>query len=283
MTEAKLRVGNVEIVELTDAEGTSSFSLDQLWPSVSAEQWKPFQEKFPAAFGDAEHVHFHYGGFLVRAGGKTILVDTGSGPDGLPALGIGPGKYMDDLKSQGVRPEEVDTVFLTHAHPDHVAWNLTTGGKPTFPNARYVLSQIDWDAFHTPEVQAIFPFPYVAETLTPLQDLGVLDLIAGDTPLGAELTALPAPGHTPGHMALLISSGGEKGLILGDALHNPGQITNPDWKFSFDMDQDVAVASRKALLDRVEADGMTIAQCHLPRPGFGRVVRLDGRRWFQGL
>ena len=283
MAEAKLRIGNVEILELTDAVIDFPIPLSQLWSEVTPEQWKPFQEKYPGAFGDAEHVRFHFGGFLVRSSGKTILIDTGTGAAGIPALGVGPGSMMQELSALGVRPEEIDTVFLTHAHPDHVAWNLNSSGKPTFSKARYLLSQIDWDAFHTAEVQAIFPFPYVAETLTPLRELGVLDLMSGETRVTAEITAISTPGHTPGHMSLLVSSAGEKGVILGDALHSPGQITNPGWKFGFDMDPDTAVASRSALLDRIEAEGLVIAQCHLPRPGFGRVVRLEGKRWFQPL
>jgi len=180
-----------------------------------------------------------------------------------------------------VRPDEIDLVFFTHLHPDHVGWNLTEDGRPRFPNARYTVHRADWDTFQLAEVQQAFPFSYVDETLTPLQALGMLDLLDGEHTLTPEVTAIPAPGHTPGHMALLISSAGEKALLVGDAMATPAQVTEPDFKFLFDGDPDAAVATRKSLLDRIEADGMRLAGCHFPTPGWGHIVRLEGRRYFQ--
>jgi glyoxylase-like metal-dependent hydrolase (beta-lactamase superfamily II) len=84
-------------------------------------------------------------------------------------------------------------------------------------------------------------------------------------------------------MALLVSSGGEKALLVGDALANPAQVTEPDITFAFDYDAQQAVATRRQLLDRIEAEGMRMAQCHFPAPGYGRIVRLEGRRYFQAL
>jgi glyoxylase-like metal-dependent hydrolase (beta-lactamase superfamily II) len=278
-----LTVGNVDIVALTDAEVKFPMSLDQLFPNMPGDRWGPYQQRYPAAFEGPDAAHIHFGGYLVRSHGKTILVNTGIGPDPKPLFDHQPGQMMEDLRRKGGRPEDVDMVLHTHLHPDHVGWNLTRDGKPTFPKARYLVHQDDWDTFHRPEVQAAFPFPYVGQTISPLRELGVLDLLDGERALTEELTAIHTPGHTPGHMSLLVSSAGEKAILLGDAMGNPAQVTEPDIVFAFDGDPQTALATRKALLDRVEAEGMRLVQCHFPTPGWGTIVRLEGRRYFQAL
>ncbi len=279
MSGERVSVGNVEILLLTDAAGPFPLPVSQLFPGVTSEQWEPYRRRYPGAFAGPDTAHIHFGGCLVRSRGRTLLVDTGIGPEPDPGLFGGlRGRLPDELKENGVSPEDVDTVFITHAHLDHVGWNLTSEGKPRFPRARYVMHQADWDAL--PALQAILP-PYIDKTLTPLKGLGVLDLLAGDTPLTEEVTAIFAPGHTPGHMCVLISSAGERALIVGDAVVTPAQVTEPDWVFSFDSDGPAAVATRKQVLDRLEAEGMTLVQCHFPSPGYGRIVRLEGRRYWQ--
>jgi glyoxylase-like metal-dependent hydrolase (beta-lactamase superfamily II) len=101
--------------------------------------------------------------------------------------------------------------------------------------------------------------------------------------LTSELMAFPTPGHTPGHMSVLVSSQGEKAIITGDVLANPAQVTNPDWVFGFDMDPGSAVETRTALLDRIEAEGLKIVTCHFPAPGAGTIIRVEGRRYFLGV
>ena len=193
---------------------------------------------------------------------------------------------MAELQAAGVRPDEVDTVFFTHLHPDHVGWNLSQGGanpRPTFPQARYVVHQADWEAFKRPEVQATFPFQYWEETLSPLEALGVLDLIADEHALTSVITAIPTPGHTVGHMSLAIESGGQRALIIGDVAIHPAQVTETDWSFHHDMDQPLAAQVRRQVFDRVEAEQATLVAGHFPEPGFGHLVRVEGRRYWQGF
>jgi glyoxylase-like metal-dependent hydrolase (beta-lactamase superfamily II) len=279
VSEGKLTVGNIEILLLTDAAGPFVPTLDHLFPDVPAKQWEEHRRRHPEAFVDEQTVHAHFGSCVLRSRGRTVLVDTGIGPQPTPLLfGDLKGRLPQELKAHGINAEDIDTVFLTHAHIDHVGWNLTEQGKPAFPNARYMLHQADWDAL--PQLQAAVP-PYIDQTLTPLQDLGVLDLVTGESTLAEEVVALPAPGHTPGHMCVLIASDGEKAMIVGDIAVTPAQVTEPDWVFSFDSDPMMAIATRKRLLDRLEVEGMRMVQCHFPWPGHGRIVRLEGRRYFQ--
>lgn len=181
MPESRFAVGNVEIVGLTDIEVEFPIPLSQLFPHVPPEAWAPHQQRYPEVFPRPDTWRPHFGGFVLRSQGRTILVDTGMGSTvtnpGAVAMFTGgaDGHLLDELHAIGVRPEDVDTVFLTHLHPDHVGWNLRPGGGPaqaTFPRARYLTHRADWEAFKSPEVQGRFPFPFWEETLGPLETLG---------------------------------------------------------------------------------------------------------------
>lgn len=292
MAENKLFVGHVEVLALTDSAGDFPMPLSQLFPTVPADAWAPFRQRYPELFSGPDTWHNHYGCYLLRSQGRTILVDTGLGskatnPGAVHTFAGGiDGRLLAELHAAGVRPEEVDTVFFTHLHPDHVGWNLSQGGatpRPTFPRARYVVHQTDWATFKQPEVQAATPFPFWEETLGPLETLGVLDLLPGERALTSDITAIPTPGHTPGHMSLAIVSGGQRALIMGDVAIHPAQITETDWSMRLDMDQPLAAQVRRQVLDRVEAEHTTLVACHFPEPGFGHLVRVEGRRYWQGL
>ncbi|HEY7494794.1 MAG TPA: MBL fold metallo-hydrolase [Candidatus Tectomicrobia bacterium] len=291
MPESRFSVGNVQIVGLTDIEVELPIPLSQLFPNVPAVAWAPHRQRYPEVFPRPDTWRPHFGGFLLRSQGRTILVDTGMGSTstnpGAVAMFTGgtDGRLLEELHAVGVRPEEVDTVFFTHLHPDHVGWNLSRGGgqtRATFPRARYVTHQADWEAFKTPQVQASFPFSFWEETLGPLETLGVLDLLASEQALTSEITAIPTPGHTPGSMSLVIVSGGQRALIIGDVTTNPAQVTEPDWIFAFDMDPTRAVQTRRHMLERAEAEDALLIACHFPHPGHGRLIRLEGRRYWQG-
>ena len=206
----------------------------------------------------------------VRSSGRLILVDTGlQAPDGT---------LLEDMRRKGVDREAVDIVVMTHLHGDHVGWNLTDG-KPTFPRARYLVSRSDWEYWTRPEVQ-VAP---IRDQVMPLDDLRILDLIEGEYSITDELTTLPTPGHTPGHISLVINSGGQRGFILGDVAHSPAQSHYTDWNPTFDIEQDLSRKTRHQVLDRLEADGSLVSAGHFPDPGFGRFVRSAGRRIWQGV
>jgi len=105
----------------------------------------------------------------------------------------------------------------------------------------------------------------------------------GERSITRELTALPTPGHTPGHMSLLITSRGERALVLGDVAHNPAQVYETDWVSRADMDPELTRHTRRALMERLEREEIIVAAGHFQAPGFGRIVRLQGRRYWQGL
>ena len=279
MAGEKMTIGNVEIISLSD--GVLEFDLCNFFPGVPAEDWASHETHLTQ-----EHkVRFNLACFLVRSDGHTIAVDTGMGPKPADAPDTPWGELLKSFQANGLRPEDVDMVVMTHAHRDHIGWNLQSQNGsyvPTFPNARYYVSRADWEACHNPDLIET-RFPNAPECVWPLQELGVLELMEGEQALTSELTTLPTPGHTPGHMSIMISSQSQRGLILGDVLHNTVQVDQTDWVSRADIDPEQTRITRRSVMERLERDGTLVAAVHLPAPGFGRVVRLEGRRYWQGV
>lgn len=290
MTGDTITIGSVEIISIVDVEIDHPLGLDHIFPEVPSSAWGPYRQRYPGAFGGPSVWRVQMGGYLLRSQGRTILVDTGLGPAGAlmgagtpnPVLVNPPAHLLENLQAVGVRPEDVDTVILTHLHADHVGWNLTGEvgqRRPTFPRARYLVHQTDWETF----TQAAGRFPWIEQTIAPLETHGVLELTSDGHAVADHLTLLHTPGHTPGHQSVLVTSGDERAIIWGDLAVHPAQLTEPDWRFAADMDADAARQTRSHLLDRIEAEGMTVAARHFPAPGFGQLVRLDGRRYWHPL
>jgi glyoxylase-like metal-dependent hydrolase (beta-lactamase superfamily II) len=279
MANNVIRVGSVEIMMLSD--GMLEFDLCNFFPTIPAENWRQYESHLT----EEHKVRFNLGSYLIRSDGRTILVDTGLGPKPADTPDVPWGELMQDFQANGVRPEDVDMVVMTHLHRDHVGWNLRAEGQkyvPTFPKARYWMSAKDWDVCHQPDVQKE-RFPNAPTCVWPLEALGLVELMHGEHGISRELTAVPTPGHTPGHVSILVTSQGERALVLGDAAHNPTQVVEPDWVSRADMDPDLTRQTRRALMERLEREQITVAAGHFPAPGFGKIVRLEGRRYWRGL
>lgn len=262
-------VGNVEMVALTDGQGDMAPLV--VFPASSLEIW---QSEYPDLL-DGDQIHPRFGTTAVRSGGKLIIVDTGlQAPDGT---------LMSEMRDKGIDPDAVDLVVLTHLHPDHVGWNLIDG-SPTFPNARYIATQADWNFWTSPEIAESEDHPHVKEQVLPLHDLNIIDLIGSeDYGITDELTAVSTPGHTPGHISIVVCSAGERGYILGDVVHSPAQAQYTDWSPVFDVDSNLSRRTRHAVLDGLEENGALVSAGHFPGNGFGRFVRDGGRRVWQGI
>ena len=266
MAGHSVTVGNVELISVYD--GYQIRPAQMPFPDTTLEQWR----EFPGALSAADEISFRFGSVVVRSGGKLVLVDTGMhAPDGV---------LLEDLQRKGVERSEIELVVITHIHPDHVGWNLVDG-KPTFPKARYLVPRKDWDYWTDPVVMQ--NAEHVANQVLPLADLNVLDLIDDEYKVTDELTTVPTPGHTPGHTSIVVSSAGERAYILGDVAHNIAQAHYTDWCPIFDSDPDLARVTRHAVLDKLEAEGTLVSAGHFPDPGFGRFVRVEGRRQWQGI
>lgn len=261
----RISVGNVEVIAISDS--TQAYPGASVYPQAGDEL-----ERYSAYLTADGAVEMNFGCYLLRADGATVLVDTGLGPESNGAL-------MDELAAAGVSPDEVNTVIFTHLHGDHTGWNIDReSGKPNFPSARYLVPQKDWEHYAPAAPGGSF-----ARDIAPLEDLGCLELIEPERRISASLVATPAPGHTPGHLGLAITSDGQKGFILGDAAISPIHVEEPDWQTGFDWDHDISRHTRNMLLDRLEAENALVAASHFPAPGLGRFVRVEGRRTWRAV
>ena len=246
------------------------------------EAWEPYKADYLVEHG---LLQLYYGCFALRSQGQIVMADTGMGPGPHPSRGNRRGNLLNLLKLGGINPEEVSAVVHTHLHFDHVGWNVTwEGGRPkaTFPRARYLVPRADWEYFTAPDV--LESNPSTKESVLPLQELGVLELIEGEHAVTPEISTMPTPGHTPGHVNVFISSQGQKGAVVGDMIHSKVQIREPGWCAYGDVDKAQGRRSREAMLERFEQEGFTVAAGHFkPEEHFGRVIRAEGRRYWQVL
>ena len=216
---------------------------------------------------------------VVESQGKKILVDTCLGNDKkrpIPDWNMRSGPFLQDLAAAGFPRESIDTVVCTHLHVDHVGWNTMKVGNrwvPTFPNARYLLGRKEWDYWGKEPVNP--DEPIMDDSVRPILDAGLADLVEADHKLTPEVWLEPTHGHTPGHVSVRISSGGADAVITGDMMHHPCQIARPDWHSSFDWNSDMGRVTRKAALARWSAANYLVIGTHFASPTAGKIVR-DG-------
>ncbi|MCE7029545.1 MBL fold metallo-hydrolase [Jiella avicenniae] len=209
---------------------------------------------------------------LVELDDNLILFDTGFGESGKEN---GYGKLVERMAAAGYGPEAVTIVVLTHLHPDHVL-GLMTGGRPTFPNARYATGAREFEWWTSEEAkngEKAGMAKTVENFVVPLEDRMTF-LKDGDGVVSG-ITALDAPGHTPGHMVFELNSAGQRMMLTADtANHFVASLQKPDWKVGFDMDPDMAIATRKRVFDRIAAERIPFIGYHMPFPAVGYAEKL---------
>ena len=278
----KVTVGNVEIAAVIDLVPPPK-GPDNYFQGVPAEAVTPYADAIPE-IQDGQ-IQIYFGCFVLRSKGKTLLVDTGLGPGPHPDRGNVTGDLVNQVKKLGIGAEDINLVVHTHLHADHVGWNLNLSGAPpmpNFPKARYLVPRLDWEYFTRPD---ILPSALqVKNSVIPLQGFKLMDLVDEGHAITEEITTWNTPGHTPGSQTILINSQGQKAMIIGDVMHSSVQVQEPSWCSSFDIDRPLSQLSRAALLDRAEKEGYIVGAGHFhPSHHLGRVVRLDGRRYWQGI
>ncbi|HEY5799117.1 MAG TPA: MBL fold metallo-hydrolase [Burkholderiaceae bacterium] len=268
----RMTVGQFEVIALND--GTVDLPVNKLLTNTTP-------EKVDYELGKSflkSPLETSFNAFLINTGSKLVLIDTGADKLFGPTLG----RLAANLKAAGYQPEQVDEIYITHMHGDHVG-GLMAGGKMAFPNAivradqrdaDYYLSQANLDKAPADQ-KGNFQGPIGA--LGPYIKAGKFKPFNDNIQLLPGIRAIPSYGHTPGHTVYMVESGGQKLLLWGDSLHvAPVQFENPEVTISFDSDSKLAMAERKKYLADAAKYGYYIAAPHISFPGIGR-VRADGK------
>jgi glyoxylase-like metal-dependent hydrolase (beta-lactamase superfamily II) len=211
----------------------------------------------------------------VDTGAHSVLIDTGAG-----AMGPQTGRLPESLREAGIDPAMVDTVILTHAHPDHIGGALDAAGQPVYPAARYHITRAEADFWATQEAEVKAPEHFVRTAREKLAGLaGRLEFMQWESEVVPGITASLAPGHTPGHVVVRVASGGEEVLYFADTGLHPLHLEHPDWFSAFDVAPEQALLTRRRIFAYVaERRIPVVAQHFAPFPGLGYVVK-QGETW----
>ncbi|MDH6165761.1 glyoxylase-like metal-dependent hydrolase (beta-lactamase superfamily II) [Variovorax boronicumulans] len=267
----RMMLGDFEVTALFD--GTIDLEVKKLLTNTTqAQVGKLLDRSFKK-----DLVPTSVNSYLVNTGSKLVLIDTGAGTLFGPTLG----NLRNNLLAAGYKPEQVDDVFITHMHGDHVG-GLIVDGKLAFPNATIHAGQEDADFWlskanlekATPEMKGFFQG--AQSSLNPYVEAGKFKPMKGDTDLLPGIKAVPAHGHTPGHNTYVLESKGQKLVLWGDLMHVASvQFVQPQVTISFDTDSKTAAAERKKAYADAAKGRYLVGSAHLPFPGLGR-IRAEG-------
>lgn len=275
----KWRIGAVTVTKIVEMEvtGGSRFIL----PQATYEEILPIAWLRPHFADERGRLKMSIHALVVEAPGRRIVVDTCLGNDKegrrIPTWNNLQTPFLADLAAAGFPRESIDTVLCTHLHVDHVGWNtMRDAGKwvPTFPRARYLMGKTEfahWQGERDREdMQTV-----LADSVAPVADAGLVDLVETDHRLCDEISLVPTLGHTPGHVSVRISSQGEEALITGDFMHHPCQIAHPEWSSTADSDPAQAQATRERMLAELSGRPTLVIGTHFAGATAGRIVK-DG-------
>jgi glyoxylase-like metal-dependent hydrolase (beta-lactamase superfamily II) len=264
-----VQIGAVELLPIRDAVGLLAEYVEA-YPDVPAAAWEPYRALSPELF-EGESWRLPCTSYLLRTGDTTLLVDTGVGSPGLWGwTAQSEGELPQVLQEHGVAPGDVDIVFLTHLHIDHLGWNTDLDGVPFFPRARYIV-HADALAFARTRPE----LPHIRRCVEPLA--ARFEAAEADVELAPGVTPFASPGHYPGHMAVRVRSDGAEAVLLADTAVHPALLAEPEWGYVSDLDPPAAVATRQALLPELVDRDVLVVCGHYPGSGIGRVVAREAR------
>lgn len=286
----EFRVGHARVTRVEEWAGTF-LTPEQLFAGFEPDAYAATREQVGRDYLHADGaIEARLQTWVVELDGRTIVIDTGAGNDkvrpGIPVFGGLRTPFVERFLAAGHRLENVDLVVCTHLHVDHVGWNTRLEGGawvPTFPNARYVFPAPDveyWDPRNAERFPAMIGAAvnagFYEDSVRPILERGLAHTFSGRTDLLPGLTLQPAPGHTPGSTVVELRSAGEVALFVGDVVHHPLQIMNPDWNSIFCEDAAAARASRRDVLERAAAENALLVPAHFAGRHCARVVRAGG-------
>jgi glyoxylase-like metal-dependent hydrolase (beta-lactamase superfamily II) len=275
------QVGAVKITRVVELEmpiaynPEGSFLAEATPEALRATPWL-----YPNFVDEEDRMRLSIHALLVEAPGVRLVVDTCVGNDKVrpSLLGKKPlsTNFLQQMADLGWTRESVDTVVCTHLHVDHVGWNtMLENGKwvPTFPKARYLMGRTElehWRGETGGETQEI-----LADSVQPILDAGLAELVDMDHRISPEIRLTPTPGHTPGHVSVMIESDGQTAVITGDMTHHPCQMAHPDWSPPFDSDRIASAVMRRKMFAEWADQPILVIGTHYAAPTAGH-VKTDG-------
>ena len=269
------QIGDVTITRVVESETPSDMTFI-LPDTVPENVRKEARWLVPHFADDSGQLRLSIHALAIESMGRRIIVDTCIGNHkprpsfNMDALHTA---FLSDLTSAGFPRETVNLVLCTHLHLDHVGWNTMREGKrwvPTFPNARYLIGRREWEHWGPTDDVAI------ADSVRPVFEAGLVDLVETNHRITDELWLEPTPGHTPGHVSVRISSRGQEAVITGDLMHHPIQCRYPDWPNLIDSDKEQGCRTRRAFVERYANQPVLIFGTHFATPSAGHILKEDG-------
>ncbi|WP_406485768.1 MBL fold metallo-hydrolase [Streptomyces phaeochromogenes] len=282
-----IAIGDVSVTRVFEWSGDIA-TREQLIPSSNRPDWEAHKSLLVPDFWDpaTDNVKLCAQTFVVKSGGRTILIDTGIGNDKdrlwFPTLHS---QFLDALTKAGAAPEQVDLVVATHLHTDHVGWNTTLADGqwlPTFPNATYLFPQEDFDHWN-PEGHDEPPggpaySDAFKDSVIPVVHAGQAQFVTGEHVIDGNVRLVPAPGHSPGSTVIEVASRGESALFTGDLVHSPMQILGHEHASCFDEDPAQAATSRDRVLRQAAETHAAVFTGHFNVDKAARIAR-KGQRY----
>jgi glyoxylase-like metal-dependent hydrolase (beta-lactamase superfamily II) len=278
------KIGDVEVARIVEVYGFED-NIAMLLPGATPElvlSHKWLQPRFATPDG---RMILSFQAFVLRSRGKSVMIDTCIGADRKREFEVFCNlktTFLEDLRAAGFPPESISGVLCTHLHFDHVGWNThLVNGKwvPTFPQARYYFGRQEWEHWqHLKRTGGYHNLDHLEDSLDPIVAAGLAELIEPDFRITDEVSLIATPGHTPGHVSVLIRSRGKEAVITGDMMHHPIQLALPGTPGNFDMDKEQGARTRKEFISRFADQDTLVIGSHFAEPTAGRIVR-DGAAW----
>lgn len=283
MTGLRWTIGDIEVYQIVELEAGAL--IQSIIKNATRENIQRIGWLYPHFADAAGNLRAQVQSFLIRSDNKNILIDTCNGNDkvrtDIPVWANLKTDFLSRLDDIGVTAMDVDVVTCTHLHTDHVGWNtiLEDGvWVPTFPSAKYLFARDEYAYWEKkPEKEIADDKAAFDDSVSPIMKAGLAELVDTDHKIDRHVSLMPAPGHTPAQVCVLIKSEGQQAIISGDFLHHPCQIAKPQWTTEADTLPDKALVTRQSILDRIVGTDTLLIGSHFANPVAGRVVRVgDG-------
>lgn len=281
MQTSKWTIGEVEIYQIIELE--IGPIIQSLLKEATPEKIKTLDWLIPNFADQDGNLKALVQSFLIRSNGKNILIDTciGNGKvrTDLPEWGNLQTNFLNKLEATGIKVSEIDTVACTHMHFDHVGWNtrfINDKWMPTFANAKYLFAKEEYNYWiNKPTRELSDDHAGFSDSVIPIMEADLAQLVDNNYRIDSNVSLIPTPGHTPGHVSILIESKGKSALISGDFLYHPCQIAFPDWSTEADTDQALTVETRYKILSQLAENNTLLIGSHFSEPVIGQVKKED--------